>query len=74
MNYLETLRYGNSILKSSNIESYKLDSELLLAKAMKVSREELLVNLQKKIDKIKLNKFKKLIERRKKKRTNCIYI
>ena len=73
MNYLETLRYGNSILKSSNIESYKLDSELLLAKAMKVSREELLVNLQKKIDKIKLNKFKKLIERRKK-RTNCIYI
>ena len=67
MNCLETLRYGNSILKSSNIESYKLDSELLLAKAMKVSREELLVNLQKKIDKIKLNKFKKLIERRKKK-------
>ncbi len=66
MNCLEALQYGNNILKSSNIKSYKLDSELLLANVMKISREELLINLQNELDKIKLNKFKKLIDRRKK--------
>ena len=67
MNCLETLSYGNSILKSNNIDSYKLDSELLLANVMKISREELLINLQEQLDRIKLNKFKKLIDRRKRK-------
>ncbi len=66
MNCLETLSYGNRILKLNNIDSYKLDSELLLANVMKISREELLINLQEKLDRIKLNKFIKLIERRSK--------
>ena len=67
MNCLETLSYGHSILKSNNIDTYKLDSELLLANVMKMSREELLINLQEQLDRIKLNKFKKLIDRRKRK-------
>ena len=67
MNCLETLSYGHSILKSNNIDTYKLDSELLLANVMKMSREELLINLQEQLDRIKLNKFKKLIDRRRRK-------
>ena len=66
MNYLEAINFGNKILKLSNIETYKLDNELLLAKAINCTREELLINLQKKIDKIKFNKYMKLVIRRKK--------
>ena len=67
MNYLEAINFGNKILKLSNIETYKLDNELLLAKVINCTREELLINLQKKIDKIKFNKYLKLVIRRKKK-------
>ena len=66
MNYLEAIKFGNKILKLSNIETYKLDNELLLAKVINCTREELLINLQKKIDKIKFNKYLKLVIRRKK--------
>ena len=66
MNYLEAINFGNKILKLSNIETYKLDNELLLAKVINCTREELLINLQKKIDKIKFNKYLKLVIRRKK--------
>ena len=51
MNYLEAINYGSKILKLSNSNSFKLDSELLLAKALNSSRENLLVNLNKKIKK-----------------------
>ncbi len=39
MNYLSTLNYGYRLLKSNNIISYKLDSELLLASALNKTRE-----------------------------------
>ena len=35
-------------LKLNNIKSYNLDSELLLAKVLNLSREKLLINLNKK--------------------------
>ena len=38
-----------NLLKSKQIKSYKLDSELILAKVLNKSREELLTNLQNKI-------------------------
>ena len=66
MNYLNALKYGNKLLKSSNIKNYILDSELLLSKVLNLSRENLLLNLECKIEKKNFSKFKRLILRRKK--------
>ena len=65
MKGFQIIDYGSNLLKSKQIKSYKLDSELILAKVLNKSREELLTNLQNKIDFNKLNKFKNLINRRK---------
>ena len=65
MNYLETINYGNKILKSHKINSYNLDSELILANVLNSTREEILTNLDKKVDNINFNKYNKLIFRRK---------
>ena len=54
MNYLETINYGNKILKSHNINTYNLDSELILANVLNSTREEILTNLDKKVDDINL--------------------
>tara|TARA_B100001248_G_scaffold259883_1_gene246853 strand:- start:1784 stop:2626 length:843 start_codon:yes stop_codon:yes gene_type:complete len=66
MNYLQAINYGSEILKLNNIETYNLDSELLLAKALNSTRENLLINLNKKIYPNKFYIFKRLITRRKK--------
>ncbi len=67
MNYLEALNYGNSLLKKNNIINYSLDSELLLASALNLTREKLLISLKKNLKKKICYKYKKLIFRRKKK-------
>ena len=67
MNYITALNFGNKILKTTKINSYKLDSELLLAKVVNKTREELLTNLDNLLEPKKLKKFKKLLLRRKKK-------
>ena len=67
MNYITALNFGNKILKTTKINSYKLDSELLLAKFVNKTREELLTNLDNLLEPKKLKKFKKLLLRRKKK-------
>ena len=66
MNNLDVLNYGNKLLKSSNISSYKLDSELILAKVLNYTREKLLINLDKKLEKKIFKNYKYLINRRKK--------
>ena len=66
MNYLEAINYGNAILNKNNIQNCGLDTELLLAKALGNNREKILINLNKKIESKFLNKFIKLISRRKK--------
>jgi len=67
MNYLSSLNYGNKILKSNNIISYKIDSELLLARALNKSREEILTNLNFTLDQKEFCTFKRLLIRRKQK-------
>ena len=67
MNYLEALNYGNKILKSCKIINYNLDSQILLSKALNLSRERLLINLSNNLETANFNKFKKLVLRRKKK-------
>jgi len=66
MNNMDVLNYGSKLLKNSNINSYNLDSELILAKVLNSTREELLINLDKKLDRKNFKKYKNLILRRKK--------
>ena len=66
MNNIDVINYGNRLLKNSNICSYNLDSELILAKVLNLTREKLLTNLDKKLDLKNFKIFKDLIYRRKK--------
>ena len=63
---MDVLNYGSKLLKNSNINSYILDSELILAKVLNSTREKLLINLDKKLDRKNFKKYKNLILRRKK--------
>ena len=65
MNLSETLIYGNKFLKINNIKTFSLDSELLLSKVLDIRREDLLINLHKRIEKKKFKKYKKLLNKRK---------
>ena len=67
MNYLQAIDFGINSLKQKKTKNYNLDSELLLAKVLNLTREELLINLNKKIQKKIFIKYKKLIKRRAKK-------
>ena len=64
MKYLDAINYGNKSLKLSNIKTYNLDSELLLAKVLNCTRESLLINLHKNLENKYFINFKKLIIRR----------
>ena len=57
MNLQQILIEASSQLKLKNIKSFRLDAELLLAKTLDVSREEVLLNLDKKIDQSDIKKF-----------------
>tara|TARA_Y100001958_G_C21129479_1_gene471252 strand:- start:155 stop:1000 length:846 start_codon:yes stop_codon:yes gene_type:complete len=67
MNYLQAIKFGSKILKKSNVYNYNLDSELLLANTLKITREKVLINLQSKISLNDFDYFKRLILRRYKK-------
>ena len=66
MNNLKALSLGSQMLKSNGIRNYILDSELLLANVLNLTREKLLVNLDNKIRENYFNKYIKFISRRKK--------
>ena len=53
MNIFEIIKFGSDLLKERKIPTHILDSEILLSKILKKSREEILVNLDKKIGKKK---------------------
>ena len=64
MEILELINNGSRQLKDKNIYSHKLDSEILLSKVLNKTREELLINLNQKIEPQKISYFHKLIDRR----------
>ena len=66
MNALELINFGSSLLKKSNIISCNLDSEILLSRVLEKTREQLLTNLDEKINNEKINQFNSLIKRRSK--------
>ena len=61
MQILELINSASKLLKSNNIQSNKLDSEILLSKALNKKREELLLNLEKNVSRDTINRFEKLI-------------
>ena len=67
MNYLQAIKFGNEILRKSNVYNYNLDSELLLANTLNITREKVLINLQSKISLNDFDYYKRLILRRYKK-------
>ena len=66
MNINELLNIGSETLKKNKISSHLIDSELLLSKTIKKSREFILINseqkLRKKHYKIQKIHFKKISE------------
>ena len=65
MNYSDAIDYGKKNLKNNNIDTYEIDSELILAKILNLSRERVLINLNNKLNKKYFHNYKKLILRRK---------
>mgnify|MGYP000343730465 CR=1 FL=1 len=57
MKYQEILNKGTQILRSKNIKSSNLDCELILSKVLNKTREEILINLNNKINESQKNKF-----------------
>ena len=47
MKIIDNLKDGYEILKKNNISSYKIDCEILMSQTLNISREEVLLNLEK---------------------------
>ena len=66
MKAFEIIKIGSKFLKENKIPSSILDSEILLSKTLNKTREEILTNIDQKIDKKKALLFKKYLQRRSK--------
>ena len=66
MKIIDNLRDGCKILKNNNISSYKIDCEILMSQTLEISREELILNLEKEVDNEDRKKYFDFISRRKK--------
>ena len=66
MKIIDHLRDGYEILKANNISSFKIDCEILMSQTLGISREKVLLNLEKNIKKEEKERYFNLINRRKK--------
>ena len=66
MNILKALNIGYSLLKSNRINSYKIDTELLLSDSLNISRENLLLNFKEPVNTKKYKNFLIKLYRRQK--------
>ena len=64
MNTLEVIKIGSKLLKERKISTHILDSELLLSKILNKPREEMLVNLDKKVNQNQISIFQEYLNRR----------
>ena len=65
MNLIQALNTGYNLLKSSKINSYKIDTEILLSASLKISKEKMILNLEKEISFENYESFLTKIKRRK---------
>ena len=66
MNIENTLNEGISILQKNRMHNPRLDSEILLSCSIQRDKKYIILNPKEVLNLEKLNKFKSLIERRKK--------
>lgn len=66
-NIQEELKRGSKFLKENFINTYKIDSELLLGKVLNKGREYLFLNYKENLSSELINNFESLLKRRKKK-------
>tara|TARA_B100000941_G_C28495978_1_gene551001 strand:+ start:1119 stop:1958 length:840 start_codon:yes stop_codon:yes gene_type:complete len=64
MNLFQALENGYNLLKTNNINSYKIDTELLLSDSLNISKERLILNLKRGINSETYNNFLLKINRR----------
>jgi len=64
MNALEIIKFGSNLLKEKKISSFILDSEILLSKTLNKTRENILINLDQKINSKNISIFKEYLLRR----------
>ena len=67
MKIIDNLKDGYEMLKRNNISSYKIDCEILMSQTLNISREEVLLNLEKVIKEEEREKYFNFVNRRKKK-------
>ena len=65
---------GYSFLKSNNINSYKIDAELLLSDSLNISRERLILNFDEVIVAENYKNFLLKLNRRKKRNQSLTYL
>ena len=66
MKIIDNLRDGYKILKENKISSFKIDCEILMSQTLSISREKVLLNLEKNIKWEEKERYFNLINRRKK--------
>ena len=64
MNFLQALNKGYDLLKSNKIDTYKIDTEVLLSESLNISKEKLILNLENAINSASYKKFLSNIKRR----------
>ena len=64
MNIQSAINEGTTILKNSFIKTFKLDTEILMAKALGSNREYIILNNKKILNDVSLDYFKRLIKER----------
>ena len=64
MNALEVIKFGSNLLKEKKISSFILDSEILLSKILRQTRENILINLDQKINTKSILAYKEYLQRR----------
>ena len=64
MKAFEIIKFGSNLLKEKKISSFILDSEILLSKTLNKTRENILINLDQKINSKNISAFKEYLLRR----------
>ena len=64
MNAFEIIKFGSNLLKEKKIPSFILDSEILLSKILNKTRENVLINLDQKINIKNIATYKEYLKRR----------
>jgi len=65
MNLMGALDLGYNILKLNNVNTYKIDTEILLSDTLNISKEKLILNLKENISDKNYNNFLSKLNRRK---------